>query len=156
MYMRGWPIGVLVVLPVFLCVMCCLPVGPARCWFLHVGCCMLACLLAVPFCPVLCAVHLPACGLLVCHLMGFPPACQRRYLCPYFVHCVPIRLPHGCLFRLFGIRPACFNYVLLAPAAPLSSQGATCTCSASEAAGLPGLWSLVCWSLHGGGFAGCL
>ena len=97
---------------------------------LHSMCCFPACLVG-------CLFHRFVC---------FSLACRRCCLCLCFVHDVLIGLPGGCLFRLGGVLPACFMSVycrrVMAPAAPLSAQGAVC--SASGAAGLHALWCALC------------
>ena len=104
----------------------------------------------LPVC-TLCQFVLSFCVLFACLPSGLfvpsfhvlPDGLPTALLCPYFVHCVLVSLPSGYLFRFFSILLALYMYCwrIMAPAAPLASQGAIC--SASEAAGLPASWRAV-------------
>ena len=111
---------------------------PARCAILsrsvcHSPACPLGCWSVIS-----CASHRPANGATCARILR--TVCLSGYL---MVVCSA-----SSASDLLALIMYCWHLLL-----PLS-QGAIC--SASEAAGLPGLWSPVCWSLRGGWFAGCL
>ena len=81
----------------FLIRMCGAPVGPVCYSFLYARCCMLACLLAMPFCLlILCTTACPV-GCSFPHVTCFSPACQRHYLYHVF-HAHGAQLPAQWLF----------------------------------------------------------